>query len=678
MSRLLTLLARNDPPSALFFARDGYAQPTWPNGSPSGFYDSVDDRLWLAWEGSGVGPVRRANVTTRHMGTGKRTPIAVAGGIPSAADYHGIPHMCMYPESSAAAGHVLVVGGSHDNPLKAWVTTVPRDPFAWRPLADPVSDCSYPQPRVVTVGVTEQIFISFRGDVGADDGLGRYVVSTAIAADGTITWGTPISFANPEGGRIYQGNCRVNPSDPTEVFLIWCKAIDEANTRREHVYLAILDLDTGDLLNWDRSVTTAAASLPINVATMNASYRVITTVANGTTALPALNFDSDGKAVIGYGDGVEPNNTIKFARHATGLDFTSVNVESVNSNFPGCTPMALPAGEFDLFYPVSGNMTKRRVSAASVVGSAETVWEKPRTFPILTPGWIAPSHTDAKIMTAERANDVANDVIGDLEARVIGEAGFLRFPTYVHSPWVNAEAQAYNDRRITPFTGDDAYRIDKAFSALKAIGLAKFDAVYIPGFNNLDDADALLNLISVNFPLTKNGGLSFVAGDGFQGDGTSGWLDTGFNPSTAGGAFQQNSASFMAYVLNATANNNSAIGASANLFMFPSDGTNFTARMNATAAASAANTTKTGFFQADRSASNAQQIRKDGVEVGTSSNTSAALPNATVKCLSNTGSSNFSDQKLFLAGIGSSLTTAQVAAIYYGVVLPLRRARTFL
>jgi hypothetical protein len=48
---------------------------------------------------------------------------------------------------------------------------------------------------------------------------------------------------------------------------------------------------------------------------------------------------------------------------------------------------------------------------------------------------------------------------------------------------------------------------------------------------------------------TANGTITFSANNGYTGDGSTGYLETGFVPSTAGGHYQQNSASLFAYVL---------------------------------------------------------------------------------------------------------------------------------
>ncbi|HIF6291616.1 TPA: hypothetical protein ACX3LP_005327, partial [Raoultella ornithinolytica] len=91
--------------------------------------------------------------------------------------------------------------------------------------------------------------------------------------------------------------------------------------------------------------------------------------------------------------------------------------------------------------------------------------------------------------------------------------------------------------------------LNRLYYDLKQTGiLAKLDGLWL-GINT-SRADARLNLVGNSLSLTENGSISFniAAGWGFN---NASWLDTGFNPSTAGGKFAQNSASFGVLVASA-------------------------------------------------------------------------------------------------------------------------------
>jgi hypothetical protein len=102
--------------------------------------------------------------------------------------------------------------------------------------------------------------------------------------------------------------------------------------------------------------------------------------------------------------------------------------------------------------------------------------------------------------------------------------------------------------RATGITSDvDKGRYDTLITGLVTDGIfSKLDALYI--FAAPDSATALLNLIQNYFNGTVTGALTFNAYVGYTGSGATNYINTGFNPSTAGGNYLQNSGSLGAYV----------------------------------------------------------------------------------------------------------------------------------
>lgn len=90
---------------------------------------------------------------------------------------------------------------------------------------------------------------------------------------------------------------------------------------------------------------------------------------------------------------------------------------------------------------------------------------------------------------------------------------------------------------------------------------SKCDAVYWFATNTTTSAN--LNLVSSSFGLTSHGTLTFTADQGYTGDGSTGYLDTGITPSAGGLNFVQNSNAFGGYLLNGrtTPNSSNIIGA---------------------------------------------------------------------------------------------------------------------
>jgi len=86
---------------------------------------------------------------------------------------------------------------------------------------------------------------------------------------------------------------------------------------------------------------------------------------------------------------------------------------------------------------------------------------------------------------------------------------------------------------------------------------ANMDAVYILATDT--SAHSLLNAVSTSFTLTVSGAPTFTAQTGWTNPAFTAWLDTGFNPSTAGGHFSLNSGSIgYCNLTNSTANDGSA------------------------------------------------------------------------------------------------------------------------
>lgn len=75
---------------------------------------------------------------------------------------------------------------------------------------------------------------------------------------------------------------------------------------------------------------------------------------------------------------------------------------------------------------------------------------------------------------------------------------------------------------------------------------AKLDVLYT--FATQDSTTALLNLVSSSFNASIGAAtVNFVADRGYTSDGFTGYITTGFTPSTAGGNYTQNSASYGVY-----------------------------------------------------------------------------------------------------------------------------------
>ena len=194
-----------------------------------------------------------------------------------------------------------------------------------------------------------------------------------------------------------------------------------------------------------------------------------------------------------------------------------------------------------------------------------------------------------------------------------------------------------------------------------------------------DSTTALLNLISNNFNAALHGTPTFTADRGFTGvdSSTFVYIQSNFNPTTATSPnFVQDSAHIGVWSLTNAASGASggcAMGLTSNTafsMLFPkyNDG-NVYFRINSTNIAGVTNSDGTGFYIANRSASNAIQGYRNGSSIFTSSAASLALVNGQfIELASNNVTSGVIDTG---AGIqaaaftyGGSLSSTDVTNLY--------------
>ena len=107
------------------------------------------------------------------------------------------------------------------------------------------------------------------------------------------------------------------------------------------------------------------------------------------------------------------------------------------------------------------------------------------------------------------------------------------------------------DRMITQPTDARKQLMDDLVSGLKTDGIwAKLDALWVFGCHTNDHSEAMINWIDpgdTDCTLEGTTEPSFVANKGFTSNGTTGYIDTHFNPGTPSGAMAQNDATMGFY-----------------------------------------------------------------------------------------------------------------------------------
>jgi hypothetical protein len=197
------------------------------------------------------------------------------------------------------------------------------------------------------------------------------------------------------------------------------------------------------------------------------------------------------------------------------------------------------------------------------------------------------------------------------------------------------------------------------------------DGLYV--FATASTATANLNLVSTSYGLTQYGTVTFSANAGYTGDGITGFFDTGFNPSTAGGHMAANSASLGVCDLTYRVldySNEIAMGGydgSDDSYILPgyttSGGTYFF--LNGSTSVSAS-TNSRGSWAISTTSSLTGYVAQNGVTSSYSpTNSNVVTHNLYVSALDYVGSAAYySADQLAYTFFGGGLTSVQMTAIY--------------
>lgn len=204
----------------------------------------------------------------------------------------------------------------------------------------------------------------------------------------------------------------------------------------------------------------------------------------------------------------------------------------------------------------------------------------------------------------------------------------------------------------------------------------KLEVYYVPSAH--DAAFAALNFLgNSSYDCTRVNSPTFTAFRGYAGNGTSSYLNSGWNPATNGVTSSQNSLSFGWY-LNAGNNTQNSVAPLGCEDATPSiislrprsvsdANTVWVNNSNTGPYSPIGGATRYGLSAANRSASNAVQAYRDGVAVGAGGSTiSNGVPSFTFfwGAINNAGSAtSFVDNRMAWGFVASSMTAGEHAAI---------------
>lgn len=201
--------------------------------------------------------------------------------------------------------------------------------------------------------------------------------------------------------------------------------------------------------------------------------------------------------------------------------------------------------------------------------------------------------------------------------------------------------------------------ISDRFVAGKAFPFwAKLDVLHVEGAHAADAAR--LNWLANTYTLTPINNPTFVVDRGYAGDGSSSYLETGFNPTTAVGAkFARDNAVLGIRSNDDISSASSLMGffGSSGCAVLPKDASgNQRVLVNAgTASTAGASPTGRGMFASNRSDSASHSGYRDGNLVGSGAIASQAVSNSTVR-LGSLTASNFRAGQFSMSWIGGSFT----------------------
>lgn len=232
-----------------------------------------------------------------------------------------------------------------------------------------------------------------------------------------------------------------------------------------------------------------------------------------------------------------------------------------------------------------------------------------------------------------------------------------------------AEALAFFGRLATPPTEARKALYDALISALVAGGVwGKLDVLQV--YAASDQATALTNLIQSSYGATAVNSPTFTADQGFTGASTK-YINTNFNPTTASSPkYGLSSASIFAWGDQVAANSGGIMGlvSGVGLYIYPryTDNKFYGLMHNATAPVVASGQTDgSGFYAVVReSGSSLKGYKNNATLLGTNSTTPVlTLPNVNLAVLTEAGA-YYTGGKCYCAGLGQSLTSADVSALY--------------
>lgn len=237
---------------------------------------------------------------------------------------------------------------------------------------------------------------------------------------------------------------------------------------------------------------------------------------------------------------------------------------------------------------------------------------------------------------------------------------------------ITDETRALLARMTVPPSEARARDIDACIRSLKTAGVwPKLECLYFPAAHDAQAAQR--NWIADSYNLSLVNAPTFTTDRGYAGDGSTSYLNTGWNPSTSA-LSSQNSGSLAQYLNGGTDTANSSVismgcynGSNSAWSVVPRHGTDVCQlAVNTVSVSTIGSTTRMGFIGLSRTGASANNVRRDAATT-TSTAASAAPPNYPIflGCRNNANTPGaFSNNRFAMAAFGAGLTSTELGALY--------------
>ncbi|QIG73243.1 hypothetical protein EVC02_022 [Rhizobium phage RHph_N17] len=624
--------------------------------------------VWASYQGfdwvNGLGLENKVRVCSNGV-WGPEYPALLCD---SSTDNHGSAAML-----ETTGGYKHNFGGTHNQAMRHAVTTTPGNPATFTRQADIGNNYSYPHP---VEGPDGNIHLLMRKLVTAENRMPLVVVKSTAMVSGIPTWGAEKELINFENDtRYYQGGM---VEIGNEVHMTAVKA-DFNDTVRRNVYYVIYDKSNGNIYNHDKSVTVLPAAQPINLATMNASFRIVDQEGAGTFGqIPSLAIDAAGNKHVAYIDGSGVTRSVKVLSIVGGVIGSSVTIDTVSSAQASVCIRKMDDGqrlelawakENTFSYPGGGGDIWRAER------SAAGIWSAPFKIAAATKmyalGSITPVYKGSDDLAfafgelvGTSTTDVENGYI--LRAYMYGSGGFVsRAAAY------DSDAQNYFNSMIVQENDSTKAALDAFYKVLKNLG--KYDKFEGLHFGGVQTQQAALIDLTARHTLAVDGSPAFVPGVGFDPDGVDDLLRFGFNPSsTPNLKIAQTAFMLWEFVLDEGQETNASMGtlaaASPTISLVPRNPSDAaTTRLNdGTSLTVTGQTVAYGMWAARRSGST-KEIYHNRTRIGTTTLAATGTANGEA-CLFGSGSGRSNKRVPIAFWTTSNFSTLSAPAIVNAVV----------